>query len=171
MLGLFEAGIYVGCAFVLTTWYTPAQLHSRLSYFYLGATASGGLSGLLAYGIGQLDHKMGYRGWRFIYVIEGVFSVLVAIVAFFIIQDAPERRRKWLNDEEQRYIILRNRYAYGKDKSGSKDEFSWRDYLSALKSWHVYTHAFSFFCFCTAIYGFSLTLPTIIANMVCWSTW
>jgi hypothetical protein len=70
-----------------------------------------------------------------------------------------------MTEEEQRYVVLRNRYAYGMDKSGSKEEFSWRDYLSALKSWHVYTHAFSFYCFCTAIYGFSLTLPTIIANM------
>lgn len=39
LLGLFEAGIYVGSAFVLTTWYEPSQLHSRLSWFYVAGTA------------------------------------------------------------------------------------------------------------------------------------
>ena len=37
VLGIFEAGIYPGCTYTLTTWYTPAQLHSRTNIFYLGA--------------------------------------------------------------------------------------------------------------------------------------
>ena len=47
-----------------------------MAIFYSGASAAGAFSGLLAYGIGQLDHTWGYRGWRFIYCIEGNNRVL-----------------------------------------------------------------------------------------------
>lgn len=72
LLGVFEAGVFPGCSFVLTSWYSPREVHSRMAIFYSGASAAGAFSGLLAYGIGQLDHTWGYRGWRFIYCIEGL---------------------------------------------------------------------------------------------------
>lgn len=36
VLGAFEAGMYPGCTYTLTTWYTPSQIHSRTSIYYLG---------------------------------------------------------------------------------------------------------------------------------------
>lgn len=71
LLGFVEAGMITGCSYVLSEYYSPDELHSRISIFYSGASAAGAFSGLLAYGIGQLDHVWGYRGWRWIYVIEG----------------------------------------------------------------------------------------------------
>lgn len=89
-----DLGVFPGCSFVLTSWYSPAEVHSRMTIFYSGASAyvahlnfhgpdfsylttyvsnsAGGFSGLLAYAIGQLDYEWGYRGWRFIYCIEGI---------------------------------------------------------------------------------------------------
>jgi MFS family permease len=165
LLGLFEAGIFVGAAFVLSTWYTPTQLQFRLSAFYVGATSSGAVSGLLAYGLGQLDGVLGYRGWRWLYVVEGVLSFLVAVASIWLIQDAPEKRNKWLTEEQQRFVVLRGKYAYGSDKSGSSSDFTWKEFISAARSYHVWVLAFGYFTFCTAIYGFSLTMPTIIKNM------
>ncbi|WVQ83730.1 hypothetical protein IAT38_005874 [Cryptococcus sp. DSM 104549] len=165
LLGLFEAGMYPGCAYVLTTWYTPEQIHGRTTIFYCGASMAGAFSGLLAFGIGQLDHTWGYRGWRFIYVIEGLFSVCVAVAAYFVVQDAPEKQGKWLNAEDRRFLVLRNRFTYGKDKSGSSDKLKKSDILQALKSWHVWVMSFCFFSIGVAVYGLSFTLPTIISNM------
>ena len=95
---------------------------------------SGGISGLLAYGIGQLDGKWGYRGWRFIYVIEGLVSFVLGVFAFYWIQGDPEKRHRWLTEDEQRFIILRNKFGYGADKSGNKLlGFTWSDFFSAAK--------------------------------------
>lgn len=71
LLGLVEAGVFPGCSYVLTTWYSPDEVHSRMTIFYSGASAAGAFSGLLAYGIGQLDGTWGYSGWRWIYCLEG----------------------------------------------------------------------------------------------------
>jgi hypothetical protein len=95
---------------------------------------SGGISGLLAYGIGQLDGHWGYRGWRWIYVLEGFASFCLGLFAFYWIQGDPEKRHRWLTEEEQRFIILRNKFGYGADKGGNQLlGFSMKDFLSALK--------------------------------------
>ena len=53
------------------TRYSPHEVHTRMTIFYMGASAAGAFSGLLAYGIGQLDGTWGYRGWRWIFCLEG----------------------------------------------------------------------------------------------------
>lgn len=73
LLGLVEAGVFPGCSAVLTTWYSPNEVHTRMTIFYTGASAAGAFSGLLAYGIGQLDGTWGYSGWRWIFCLEGAF--------------------------------------------------------------------------------------------------
>ncbi|ODN76463.1 hypothetical protein L198_08058 [Cryptococcus wingfieldii CBS 7118] len=165
LLGLFEAGMYPGCAWVLTTWYTPDQIHSRHTIFYCGACLAGAFSGLLAYGIGQLDYTWGYRGWRFIYIIEGVFSTCVAVGAYFVLQETPAKQGGWLDDQERRFLVLRNKFAYGKDKGGSADTLNKKDVLAALTSIHVWILSFGYFCVGCWVYGLSFTIPTIMNNM------
>jgi hypothetical protein len=106
----------------------------------------------------------------------------VAVAAYFWIQERPAKQGGWLSPEEQRYLVLRNRYGYGAAKSGSNDEFSWKDARSAFKvrrrgramifimvaddqSIHVWVTSFIIFCVCIAVYGLSFTLPTIMNNM------
>lgn len=133
VLGLFEAGMFPGCCYTLTTWYTPAQIHSRTTIYYSGASLAGAFSGLLAYGIGHLDGTWGFHGWRFIYVIEGLFTTVVAIAACFLLYDKPEKVGSWLTHEERRFLVLRSEYEYGQNSAGSNDDFSWKAARQSLK--------------------------------------
>jgi len=83
-------------------------------------------------GIGHLDGSLGYRGWRYIYVIEGVFSFLVGLVAVFTLQDTPQRT-KWLTLEDKRFLELRAKFMYGGGGMGAKNAFSWGDVVKAVK--------------------------------------
>lgn len=83
-------------------------------------------------GIGHLDGSLGFRGWRYIYVIEGVFSFLVGLVAVFTLQDIP-RRTKWLTEEDKRFLELRAKFMYGGGGMGAKNAFSWSDVVKAVK--------------------------------------
>ncbi|ODN76470.1 hypothetical protein L198_08065 [Cryptococcus wingfieldii CBS 7118] len=165
LLGLFEAGVYPCSVFILTTWYTPSELHSRNTIFYCGASLSGAFSGLLAYGIGQLDYTWGYRGWRWIYVIEGVFSFVVGVGAYFVLQESPAKQGGWLRDEDRRFLVLRNRYAYGHDASGNSDKMKKKDIIAALKSIHVWAISTAYLAASLSVYGLTFTLPTIMSNM------
>ena len=123
-------------------------------------------SGLLAYAIGQLDQTWGYRGWRFIYVIEGVLSVIMGILAFLYISPSPENVSTWLEDDERRYLILRRQFSHGGETGvGEKDAFSMKYAKQAFRSMHVYAVAAVEFTVAVVVYGISFVLPTIVNHL------
>ncbi|KAJ9143111.1 MFS general substrate transporter [Pleurostoma richardsiae] len=166
ILGIVEAGIYPGCSYVLTNWYSPRELHGRMTVFYSGASLASAFSGLLAYGIGQLDHTWGYRGWRFIYVIEGLVSVIIGVLAFFFISPSPENVSTWLDHDEKQFLVLRKRFLHGGESGvGEKDTFSMKHAKLAFRSVHVYAVALVEFTVAVVVYGISFVLPTIVNNL------
>lgn len=87
-------------------WYRREEAQKRFSFFFSSTTLAGAFGGLLASAIGEMDGLRGYRGWRWIFIIEGVVTCLFAIAWFFCIPDFPEDV-KWLNEEERDYIKAR----------------------------------------------------------------
>ncbi|KIV79946.1 hypothetical protein PV11_07485 [Exophiala sideris] len=166
ILGAVEAGVFPGCSFILTAWYDPKELHSRMSLFYSGASLAGAFSGLLAYGIGQLDGTWGYHGWRFIYVIEGLLTVIVGLLAFVFVYPSPEHVKSWLSEEERQYLVLRHKFAAGGETSiAEKESFNWKYARQAFMSIHIYAIALMEFTLCVVVYGASFILPTVIKNL------
>lgn len=79
LLGVFEAGFFPGCVFLISTWYARYDQQKRFALFYmLGTVASGG-SGILAYGLQQMDGLGGKTGWRWIFVSENDAAELRAL--------------------------------------------------------------------------------------------
>lgn len=166
LLGLVEAGIYPGCSFVLSSWYSPKELHTRLTIFYSAASMAGAFSGLLAYAIGHLDYTWGYRGWRWIYVVEGLLAVVVGSASYIWFNPSPGEVKRWLTDEEREYLVLRNKYAAG-GESGVKEKFDFSlvDVKKAIRSFHVYAVAITELTAAGVVYGISFVLPGIINNL------
>lgn len=166
ILGLVEAGMFPGCSYALTAWYSPQELHSRMSIFYSGGSLAGAFSSLLAYAIGQLDRTWGYRGWRFIYVIEGTFTFCVGLCSFFFIHPSPARVGNWLTGEERRFLLLRHRFAAGGETGvAEKEGFSMKYARQSFRSFHVYAITLMEITLCVVVYGISFILPTIIADL------
>lgn len=59
---------------------------------------------LLAYAIGHMDNVAGYNAWRWIFIIEGLFTIVVAVFSFFVLPDWPEQARH-LTEHEQRALL------------------------------------------------------------------
>jgi MFS family permease len=81
-LGFCEAGLYPGSYFILSMWYTPRELATRMAIFYGANTAAGAFSGVIAYGIGRLDGHHGYTAWQWLFLIEGVITVFIGLCMF-----------------------------------------------------------------------------------------
>ena len=83
--------------------------------FYSGALISGAFSGLIAAGIrGNMDGTKGLRAWRWLFIIEGVVTIGIACVAFFILPNFP-RTTTWLTEEERLLAIWRLEEDVGED--------------------------------------------------------
>ena len=61
---------------------------------------------LLASAIANINGVRGYSSWRWIFILEGIFTILVGIVACFLLADFPEDV-KWLTEEERNWVIVR----------------------------------------------------------------
>ncbi|KAL2212845.1 MFS general substrate transporter [Sarocladium strictum] len=106
-LGFVEAPFFPGAIFLMSSWYTRSEMTRRISWFYSGNALANMFGGLLGAAIlGNLDGAHGLAGWRWLFIIEGVITIGVAIAAGFVLPDYPHTTR-WLNEEERTFAAWR----------------------------------------------------------------
>ncbi|GAB1526070.1 hypothetical protein RhiTH_009236 [Rhizoctonia solani] len=159
-LGIAEGGLFPGVTFYITMWYRRHECGLRMAIFFSAATAAGAFGGLLARGISEMNGLGGKAGWAWIFILEGILTLIIAAVAFFVINDYPETAR-FLTEEERLEVVRRLR----EDRSALADEFGMKYFWDALKDWKIWVHMFITIGVYTPLYSFSLFLPTIIKNM------
>ncbi|KAE9368163.1 high-affinity nicotinic acid transporter [Stipitochalara longipes BDJ] len=166
-LGVAEAGLYPGVAYYLTMWYCTEELALRQGLFFSAASVAGAFSGLLAYAIAKMHGVGGLAGWQWIFILEGLLTVVVAVCAFFILHDFPDTAG-FLSVEEKAWVVHRLKYQ-GSKKSGRRvaetEHFEWKYVAKALTDWQLYLSIFMYWGISCPLYGISLFLPTIIKQL------
>ncbi|RDW58152.1 hypothetical protein BP6252_13563 [Coleophoma cylindrospora] len=167
-LGMSEAGLYPGSYFILSMWYKPKELATRMAIFYGANTAAGAFGGVIAYGVGNLDGAMGWRAWRWLFLIEGVITVFAGLCTFFFLPPFPDKysggKGHWLSSDEAEYARLRVKYANGPDPPTY--EFRWSDVVAAAKDRKTYLMMMLFWWGGSVpTYSLSYTLPTMVKNL------
>ena len=118
--------------------------------FFSAASVAGAFSGLLAFAISKMHGVGGLEGWRWIFILEGLATVVVAVLAFFTLYDFPETA-KFLSEEEREFIVYRLKYqgqvAKGTSAASSimvpeAEEFQWRYVWQAFGDWQIYVNIF-----------------------------
>ncbi|KAF2829598.1 MFS general substrate transporter [Ophiobolus disseminans] len=99
-LGVVEAPYYPGALYILSIFYTRKELATRISILYSGNILASSFAGLIALGVFELDGVHGLAGWRWLFIIQGVATFVVAVVACFVLPDEP-LTTKWLTPEER----------------------------------------------------------------------
>ncbi|EMD36671.1 hypothetical protein CERSUDRAFT_94946 [Gelatoporia subvermispora B] len=159
LLGITEAGLFPGVVYFLTLWYPRHMLQFRVGIFYGGATVAGAFSGLLAFGISFMSGTSGLLGWSWIFILEGIATVVVGFIAFFILVDFPSTAA-FLTPEERAYVIWRKKY--DNSSVGEEEHFEMRHLWSAFTDWQVWLQILVYMSVITPLYGISLFLPSII---------
>ncbi|OAL02095.1 MFS general substrate transporter [Phaeosphaeriaceae sp. SRC1lsM3a] len=162
LLGMFEAGLFPGVILYLSMFYNKRNLALRQAYFYGTSAISGALGGLVAYAIGELDGAAGWRGWRWIILINGIPTILTAIVTPFVLPNSPETA-KFLTEEDRRNLVTLRMAEIGQTRAGQ--EMNKKDVMDGVKDWKTYAYAIAQFVGLGMLYSFSVFLPTIISEM------
>jgi ACS family phthalate transporter-like MFS transporter len=157
LLGAAEAGFFPGIVLYLTYWF-PHQLRGRvMSFFVLAIAVSGIIGGPLSGWI--LQHMAGvegFKGWQWLFLVEGLLPVLMGIAAYFILNDRP-RDASWLTPAQKQ--ILTSNLASPEDVHGHSPL---RAFVSALKNPKLWVATFGYFSITWAGMVLNFWAPTII---------
>ncbi|XPS95506.1 hypothetical protein M3J09_004795 [Ascochyta lentis] len=162
LLGAFEAGLFPGVILYLSMFYNKKSLSLRNAYFYGTSAIAGALGGLVAFAIGELDGAGGWRGWRWIIVINGIPTVLTALVVPFVLPNSPETA-SFLTEEDRRNLVLLRELEIGQTRAAQV--LHKEDVKAGAMDWKTWAFAIGQFCGLGMLYSFSVFLPTIIFEM------
>ncbi|CUS12088.1 unnamed protein product [Tuber aestivum] len=129
-LGAFEAGMVPGCFYLIAMWYKREEAQKRCSFFFSATILAGAFGGLLASAIGKMDGMQGFRGWRWIFILEGALTCAISFFCYFLITDFPEEAL-FLTEDEREFVRARLLADVG--DSGRETHIGIRDILDVFK--------------------------------------
>jgi len=156
LLGLAEAGFFPGIIFYLTLWY-PSKLRSVRTAWFVSAIAVSGVIGnpLSGWIMDQLSGAMGLAGWQWLFLAEGIPSVIVGFWVIFYLESSISEA-KWLTAEEK--ALLENKL---QAEDQHKTEHKLIDAFASVKVWVL---CVIYFTLMIGLYGIGFWLPTIVKS-------
>jgi MFS transporter, ACS family, tartrate transporter len=104
VLGLAEAGLFPGFVLYFTYWF-PRHHRARINAgFTLALPVAVALGAPISTALLGLDGLFGLQGWKFMYLFEGIPTVIIGVVVLFALTDKPEKAR-WLADAERKWLV------------------------------------------------------------------
>jgi D-galactonate transporter len=154
LLGVAEAGFFPGMVLYLTYWY-PAKRRARIMALFMTAIPASAIIGAPISGwiLHALSGRAGLSGWQWLFLVEGVPSLLIGIAVLFYLEDKIDDAN-WLTDGEK-LLLERNIETEGDEKQS----LSIRQVFKDKRVWLL---TLIYFCISMGTYGLGFWLPTLI---------
>ncbi|KAK9771501.1 putative Major facilitator superfamily transporter [Seiridium cardinale] len=161
-LGLAEAGLFPGINYYLSCWYKRSEFGVRAAIFFSAAAISGSFGGLLAAAIEKMEGIGGKPGWAWIFILEGLLTILFGVASFWMVHDFPDDAR--FLSEQDRARIMR-RLKLDQQSSAEHEEFKMTYLWAGLKDWKMWLGMVIYMGCDMPLYAFSLFLPSIVSEL------
>lgn len=158
LVGAAEAGFFPAVVVYLTHWFRAADRAKAVAGFYgamplsyvIGSPLAGVLLGL---------SWLGLRGWRWLFILEGIPAIVLGIITLFYLTDWP-REATWLTSEEREWITAK----LNEEKKAKQRAHAY-SILQALHHRDVILLTFCYFFALTGNYGIAFWLPTLLKRL------
>jgi ACS family tartrate transporter-like MFS transporter len=158
LLGICEAGLYPGVVFYLTRWFPEAYRARAIAFFMLAVPVSNAIGAPLS-GVLLNVTGLGMEGWQWLFILEGLPSVLLSIAVLFYLTDYP-RDAEWLQKDEIDWLqakIAQEQALVGK---GGHSGF-----MKLMLDIRILMCAFANFSMQGATYSVTLFLPALVTQL------
>ncbi|VTT82059.1 unnamed protein product [Fusarium fujikuroi] len=143
-VGVMESGFAPGILLIFSSWYKRTEQSKRFAVFMSAAILSGAFGGLLAGAItGGLEGAHGIRGWRWLFIVEGVATIGWAIIAAFLLLDFPVNT-KHLTDRERAIAIARLQEDSVTVRGQGENVGKIQSLVLALRDWRTWGFIFGY---------------------------
>jgi MFS family permease len=156
LLGVAEGGVYPAMLVIISHWF-PRNEHARAnSVFIMGLPIASIITGPIS---GWLIAEW---GWRQVFIVEGLLSVLLLAIWWPLIDDRPQEA-KWISPEERDYLISQLAQEHAAQRAAVKVESRYRDVVFDPNVWKLTVFLF---CYLIGVLGFTIWLPTILKSLM-----
>lgn len=160
-VGVFEAGFFPGCVYLITFWYPVEERSVRIAFILASATAAGAFGGCIAYGVGHINGAASLSGFRWLFIIEGLVTIFSVLLVLFFLPDYPSRAR-FLSPSDKAFVeqrIARQGGGYTSAKA-TRDEV-----LETCARPRMLAHYFAYLCNSVPLGSLTFFSPTIVAGL------
>ncbi|KAL2817690.1 major facilitator superfamily domain-containing protein [Aspergillus cavernicola] len=160
-LGLCEGGLFPGIVLYLSGFYRRHELQVRIALFFSAASLSGAFSGLLAAAIQQMDGLRNLRGWQWIFILEGLFTVCFGLFSYAMLPNTPHSVMTF-HPHHKTHCLARLQLDSNLFES---DPITAQKILSVFKDLHVLLLSAILFASGTCLFGLAYFSPSIVQAM------
>jgi len=162
LLGVAEAGFFPGVVYYFTQWLPSSERGKAMAIFLSGSAIASILSGPISGALLQIE-GLGFHGWQWMFLIEGLFSVALCFGVWFWLDSKPQDA-KWLSPAEKTALAecIENEQRVRQAAEGAAVRHSIGRLLADPQ---IALFCFLYFSVSLTIYGATFWLPSIIAQM------
>lgn len=102
-LGIFEAAIAPSLILISSQYYTKSEAAPRFSIWYAGLGLGQIIGGIVSYAFQQVKHPS-FSGWKIMFIVLGLVTVIIGFVTFFFLPDTPMKAR-FLSEPEKVMLL------------------------------------------------------------------
>ncbi|KAK0636627.1 pantothenate transporter liz1 [Bombardia bombarda] len=154
-IGLFESSCYPGMQYVIGSWYRKDELARRACIFHSSGYVGFMFSGYLMAAVYNLDGVSGFKGWQWLFIIDGVISLPIACASFFFLPDVPEITKAWYLSKDEIEIAQKRMELEGR---ATRAPYTFAKIKRILSSWHIWLLSLLYIFFNNGTSG--ITQPT-----------
>ncbi|CZT16493.1 related to nicotinamide mononucleotide permease [Ramularia collo-cygni] len=163
-LGFVEAAFLPGALLIQSKWYTRRELTMRNAILFSGNLISNAFSALVAAGVlSNMEGVLGHAAWRWLFWIEGAFTMFLGVLAVFILPDLPTNSRGF-TPEELQVAQLRMMEDVGEADTDSEDQGPFDGLFMCLKDSKVYIMMFTFTAYVVGL-SFNAFFPSLTKTL------
>ncbi len=160
LLGAAEAGFFPGIILYLSYWFPARHRAGVTAFFMAAAPISTALGSPVSAALLQMNGIGGLRGWQWLFILEAVPALILAVVVFFYMTDKPEKAA-WLKDGERRWLVnAMDEEVAKKRSSGAKHGI-----ISGLANPRVLALSLIYFGTSAGLYTLGIWAPQIIKQL------
>ncbi|CAO3628867.1 unnamed protein product [Mucor fragilis] len=170
LIAITEAGFIPACLGYMSSWYKTNELATRLAWFWGAQALASAVSGLISFGVFRMRGIYGLEGWKWLFIIDGIATHIVGLIAFFYLPASPAHTKgglrgqdSWLTKRQIRIAMLR----ITRDDAAKKDHnkpIHRADVYQAVTDINLWTHLLITFLGNMPASPINTYLPTIIKD-------
>ncbi|ODV92480.1 hypothetical protein CANCADRAFT_22840 [Tortispora caseinolytica NRRL Y-17796] len=156
-LAVFEAVLIAGVPALFSTWYPRNEWGSRIMVYLSATPIAGAFGGWIAYGVAHIESHL--PPWKWLFIIEGLLTVVVAFSCVYVLPDRPHNTR-WLKPREREVMEWRML----RDGNRVRGHPKWKEFLRSLADWRLCLNIAIFMTQNFSTYTLSTFTPLIVRS-------